>query len=72
MGKKNVNLALVAFHGLMSTGGAVAVVPAFETWTYYFGVSMDTASYLGSAQVCDLSAKTLHHVTRVKQMEFVR
>jgi hypothetical protein len=62
MGKKNVNLALVAFHGLMSTGGAVAVVPAFETWTHYFDVSMDTASYLGSAQVCS-SAKP--HTMRI-------
>ncbi|KAJ5620147.1 major facilitator superfamily domain-containing protein [Penicillium lagena] len=48
--KKNINLALVAFHGLVSTGGAVAVVPAFETWTIQFQVSMDIASYLGSAQ----------------------
>ncbi|KAK5989552.1 MFS transporter cpaT-like protein [Cladobotryum mycophilum] len=53
--KKNVNLALVAFHGLMSTGGAVAVVPAFEDWSKKFDISIETASLLGSAQMITLA-----------------
>lgn len=47
---------MVAFHGLMSTGGAVAAVPAFEPWSKLWGISINSASYIGSAQVRKPSA----------------
>ncbi|KAH8703385.1 major facilitator superfamily domain-containing protein [Talaromyces proteolyticus] len=53
--KKHVNLALVAFHGLISTAGAVGVTPAFNTWAVRFDTSITTASYLGSAQMIALA-----------------
>jgi hypothetical protein len=49
--QKNLNLALIAFHGLMSTGCAVAVVPAFQTFSRLYHTTLTNASYLGSAQV---------------------
>ncbi|KIM97287.1 hypothetical protein OIDMADRAFT_130692 [Oidiodendron maius Zn] len=53
--KKNLNLILVAFHGLMSTGCAVAVVPAFQTFAKLFGKSLTVSSYIGSAQMITLA-----------------
>lgn len=43
----------------MSTGGAVAVVPAFQTWALQFHVDITTASYLGSSQVCTVFSFSL-------------
>ncbi|KAN0099564.1 MFS multidrug transporter [Hyaloscypha variabilis] len=53
--KKNLNLALIAFHGLMSTGCAVAVVPAFQTFSRLYHTTLTNASYLGSAQLITLA-----------------
>ena len=54
--QKNVNLGLIAFHGLMSTGCAVAVVPAFQTFSILYHTTLTNASYLGSSQVNGLFA----------------
>ena len=54
--QKNINLGLIAFHGLMSTGCAVAVVPAFETFSILYHTTLTNASYLGSSQVNSLFA----------------
>ncbi|CZR55677.1 related to synaptic vesicle transporter SVOP and related transporters (major facilitator superfamily) [Phialocephala subalpina] len=49
--KKNTNLFLVAFHAMMTTFTAAAVIPAFETFSIDFGISITKASYLTSIQI---------------------
>jgi hypothetical protein len=58
--QKNINLTLVAFHGLMSTGCAVAVVPAFQAFSELFGKTLTVSSYIGSVQVCIIKCLRLY------------
>ncbi|KUJ09542.1 MFS transporter [Mollisia scopiformis] len=49
--KKNTNLLLVSFHAMITTFTAAAVIPAFETFSIDFGISITRASYLTSIQI---------------------
>jgi hypothetical protein len=49
--QKNANLALVAFHGMVATGGTVGVVPAFAEFAKEYHKSITDASYLGTVPV---------------------
>lgn len=49
--KKIINLILVAFHALMSTFGAAAIIPAFQIIAKDFGVSLQRTTYLTSLQI---------------------
>lgn len=51
--KKNVQIAMVAFHSMMCTFTAAGIIPAFDTFAEEYGVSEPTASYLTSFQVCE-------------------
>ncbi|KAI5291673.1 hypothetical protein KEM52_000100, partial [Ascosphaera acerosa] len=49
--KKNVNLYLISFHAMMTTFGAAAVIPVYETFSEIFNISITQASYLTSNQI---------------------
>jgi hypothetical protein len=49
--KKNVNLALVSFHGMMATGITVGIVPAFEEFAIEYHTTTVKASYLATTPV---------------------
>ncbi|KAI9757720.1 MAG: hypothetical protein M4579_003345 [Chaenotheca gracillima] len=57
--KKNVNLALVAFHAFMTTFIAAGVIPAFENFSEDLHVELQTASYLTSIQILILGLSPL-------------
>ncbi|KAL2831582.1 major facilitator superfamily domain-containing protein [Aspergillus pseudoustus] len=56
--KKLVNLILVAFHAFMSTFTA-SIIPAYHDISVDFGVSIQGASYLTSAQIAVLGVAPL-------------
>lgn len=48
LSQKNLNLFLVAFHAMITTFTAAAVIPAFELLAISFGTGLTRASYLTS------------------------
>ncbi|KAI9739774.1 MAG: hypothetical protein M1834_006494 [Cirrosporium novae-zelandiae] len=57
--KKNINLLLVAFHGMIATFIASGIIPAYEDIATAFGGSLTKASYLTSAQIMMLGVAPL-------------
>jgi MFS family permease len=57
--KKEVNIALVAVHAMMSTFNASAITPAFPVIAAEFGISVQKASYLASVQIAILGFGSL-------------
>ncbi|BCS18944.1 putative MFS transporter [Aspergillus puulaauensis] len=57
--KKIANLILVAFHACMGTFAAAGIIPAYETISEMFGVSLTRASYLTSLQIAILGGAPL-------------
>ncbi|KAG2411999.1 hypothetical protein HFD88_009555 [Aspergillus terreus] len=57
--KKLANLCLVAFHACMGTFAAAGIIPAYETISEKFGVSIQRASYLTSLQIAILGGAPL-------------
>ncbi|KAH0361729.1 MFS general substrate transporter, partial [Aureobasidium melanogenum] len=57
--KKITNLCLVAFHAMMSTFIAAALIPAFESIAKDLGITIQHASYLTSLQIAILGAAAL-------------
>ena len=50
--KKNIQIVMVAFHSMMGTFTAVRIFPAYDTFAKQYNMSVPTASYLTSFQVC--------------------
>lgn len=50
--KKNAQIIMVAFHSMMCTFMAAGIVPAYETMSEEYGITITEASYLTSIQVC--------------------
>lgn len=57
--KKDINLALVAFHAFMATLSAASLIAAFAELSETLGVSMQRASYLVSLQIAILGSAPL-------------
>ncbi|RAH67030.1 putative MFS transporter [Aspergillus aculeatinus CBS 121060] len=57
--KKIVNLLLVAFHACMGTFAAAGIIPAYETISTEYGVSINDASYMTSIQIAVLGVAPL-------------
>ena len=57
--QKMMNLILVAFHALMGTFMASAIIPSYSDIIKEFGVSMQQASYLTSLQIAVLGGAPL-------------
>lgn len=57
--QKMTNLILVAFHALMGTFMASAIIPSYTDIVNEFGVSMQQASYLTSLQIAILGGAPL-------------
>lgn len=49
--KKNTQIAMVAFHSMMSTFMAAGIVPAYDMMAEMYGVNMSEISYLTSIQI---------------------
>ena len=49
--KKNTQIAMVAFHSMMSTFMAAGIVPAYDIMAEMYGVNMSEVSYLTSIQI---------------------
>ncbi|EYE98774.1 MFS multidrug transporter [Aspergillus ruber CBS 135680] len=49
--KKNMQIAMVAFHSMMSTFMAAGIVPAYDIMSERYGVNMTEVSYLTSIQI---------------------
>ncbi|KAK6393397.1 hypothetical protein LTR65_002688 [Meristemomyces frigidus] len=52
--RKNANLVCVAFHAMMTTFTASAIIPVYEYIAVDLDCSIQTASYLTSLQICIL------------------
>lgn len=48
---KNMNMLMVAFHTMMATFSAAAIIPASSVFAEKYGISLHQASYLTSVQV---------------------
>ncbi|KIM94313.1 hypothetical protein OIDMADRAFT_45739 [Oidiodendron maius Zn] len=57
--KKTINLLLVAFHAMMCTFSASAIIPAFLNISEDLGVSLQRTSYLTSLQIVILGVAPL-------------
>ena len=57
--QKTVNLLLVAFHAMMGTFNAAAIIPAYEQIAAEFRISIPDASYLTSVQIAVLGVSPL-------------
>ncbi|KAH8695582.1 putative MFS transporter [Talaromyces proteolyticus] len=57
--KKHINLVLVAFHAMMSTFTAAAIIPAYLDISINLGISMNTTAYLTSLQIAILGGAPL-------------
>ena len=53
--KKNAQILMVAFHSMMGTFMAAGIVPAYDAFAEEYNVTVPTATYLTSVQVCFLS-----------------
>ena len=49
--KKNAQIAMVAFHSMMSTFMAAGIVPAYEVMAEKYHITVTEATYLTSIQV---------------------
>lgn len=49
--KKNINLMMVAFHSMVVTMTAAAIIPADSIFAEKYGITVHQASYLTSVQV---------------------
>lgn len=49
--KKNAQIAMVAFHSMMSTFMAAGIVPAYEVMAEEYHITVTEATYLTSIQV---------------------
>jgi hypothetical protein len=49
--KKDMNIMMVAFHAMMTTFAAAALVPGYESYAEEYGIAVSQAAYLTSAQV---------------------
>lgn len=50
--KKNAQILMVAFHSMMGTFMAAGIVPAYDALAEEYNVTVPTASYFTSVQVC--------------------
>src|SRR5699024_398868 len=50
--KKNAQILMAAFHSMMGTFMAAGVIPAYDAFAEQYNVTVPTASYLTSFQVC--------------------
>lgn len=57
--KKNLNLILIAFHAMMTSFIAAAIIPAFELLSISLDISLTEASYLTSVQIVMLGISPL-------------
>ncbi|KFZ17943.1 hypothetical protein V501_01468 [Pseudogymnoascus sp. VKM F-4519 (FW-2642)] len=48
---KNMNMLMVAFHTMMATFSAAAIIPAYSVFAEKYGISIHQASYLTSVQI---------------------